>query len=71
MWTCIICAQPMPDYKPEYCCGGTDCACLGLPIYPALCSQGCHDACMQGIGKPYDERRKDAGIELWVPCIEL
>jgi len=25
------------DYKPEYCCNGKDCGCLGLPINPAFC----------------------------------
>lgn len=25
------------DYKPAYCCYGSQCGCMGLPINPVLC----------------------------------
>ena len=62
---CMICQKPIPDFKPEYCCDGVDCGCMGMPIYPCVCSDKCYEALMKGIGKPYDERRKDAGIAVY------
>jgi hypothetical protein len=40
---CIVCNTNMPDYEPEYCCNGRDCACRGLPIEPPICSTECWD----------------------------
>jgi hypothetical protein len=36
---CEICGEPLPDYKPEYCCNGRDCACMGLPVDPPWCDK--------------------------------
>ncbi len=64
-WKCLICEKPVPDYVAKYCCDGQGCACLGKPVEPCVCSQRCHDALVAGIGKPYEQRRVDAGIEVW------
>lgn len=31
-YKCICCKKEVPDYRPEYCCSGVDCACKGQPI---------------------------------------
>ena len=62
---CEICGKPVPDYKPEYCCGGHDCGCCGLPIEPCTCSIKCESALYKHIGATMDMRRKIAGIEKW------
>lgn len=61
---CEICGKPVPDYKPLRCCSGADCACRGLPINPCVCSHACYYALIKGIGKPMEERARDAGITL-------
>ena len=63
--TCLICGRPVPGYVPEYCCGGHECGCHGEPSEPCACSPACFDACISWIGKPFDERRRLAGIERW------
>ena len=67
--TCLICGKPAPDYKPEYCCSGRDCGCQGAPSEPCVCSRECEDAVYNYIGKPYEERRIIAGIEIWKPQV--
>jgi hypothetical protein len=62
---CLICKKPVPDYIPQMCCDGRECGCMGMPVNPCICSDQCYDAVMNGIGKPFDERRKDAGIEIY------
>ncbi len=62
---CLICGKTVADYVPEYCCSGQDCCCGGQEIEPCVCSSACWEALMIGIGKPYDERRRDAGIPLY------
>ena len=47
MNTCIICGNPVPDYTPQYCCGGFECNCRGLPIEPPVCSGRCSDVLFQ------------------------
>lgn|SRR5574340_45679 len=64
-WECLICHKPVPEYKPKYCCNGVDCGCMGQPIEPCVCSDTCYEAVMKGIGKSFEERRKDAGIALY------
>jgi len=59
---CLICGKPVPDYEPDYCCSGFECACNGMPIEPCCCSQECERAVFEYIGKPFDERRLLAGI---------
>ena len=36
---CLVCGKDVPDYKPEYCCNGTDCGCRGLPTEPCVCPE--------------------------------
>ena len=59
---CLICGTPV-QYTPEYCCDGSMCGCQGQPVWPCVCSERCYCALMNGIGKPYEQRRMDAGIE--------
>ena len=65
MYKCLICNRPLEDYEPDYCCNGSDCCCRGEPLNPPVCCDECHDALMKGIGKPYEQRRIDAGIK-WI-----
>lgn len=67
--TCIICHKPVPDYIPEFCCNGQDCACQGQPIYPCTCSKECDDAIFKYIGLPYEQRRLKANIQLYKDSI--
>ncbi len=72
VYNCLICGKPVPDYKPEFCCdvislARIECGCEGLAINPCVCSEECDDAIFSNIGKPFDERRKIAGIEKWTP----
>lgn len=64
-WECVICRRPVPEYVPVYCCNGLDCDCMGQPIDPCVCSNQCWAAVVSGIGKPFEERRIDAGIPLY------
>jgi len=61
---CLICQKSLFDYEPEFCCSGQDCGCLGKPTNPPVCSKRCLKACMDGIGKPMEQRRIDDGIDL-------
>lgn len=63
METCLICGKPVPDYEPEFCCDGSECACRGIPINPCVCSKKCDSALFDFIGLLFDERRKKSGIE--------
>ena len=60
--SCIICGKPVEDYNPKMCCDGFECGCMGQPTEPCVCSKECGDAVFDYIGKPFDERRKLAGI---------
>lgn len=51
---CLICGAPVFGYEPSYCCSGRECACMGLPLEPCICSKKCYDALMAGIGKPME-----------------
>jgi hypothetical protein len=44
-FVCCECKQLMPeDYKPsQACCSGYQCGCMGLPDWPAVCSQACNN----------------------------
>ena len=33
----------LEDYKPQMCCNGRECGCLGLPTNPQFCSGKCFD----------------------------
>ena len=63
---CLICTKPVPEFVSKYCCNGIDCGCMGQLLEPCICSDRCWDALIAGIGKPYDERRRDAGIEVYL-----
>lgn len=58
----------MCDFIAVLCCSDKDCACGGVSIEPCVCSSACYAALMAGIGKPYEQRRLDAGIPLWEPA---
>lgn len=40
-YKCVIRSEPVPGYDPVFCCDGSDCWCMGLPIEPCLCSDEC------------------------------
>lgn len=63
---CLICGKPVPGYVAEYCCSGYMCGCMGQPIDPCTCSVDCERAVYDYIGKPFEDRRRLAGIEKWV-----
>ena len=63
VWYCLICSKPLPDYEPTFCCSGFECGCQGMPTEPWCCSVECERAVFDHIGKPFDERRRLAGIE--------
>jgi hypothetical protein len=56
--------MPVKDYDPKMCCSGHECGCMGMPTEPCICSEECWKALMEGIGKDFEQRRIDAGIEL-------
>lgn len=60
---CLICGAPVYDYDPKYCCNGYDCGCMGQPTEPCVCSEKCSKALFDGIGRGYEERRINAGID--------
>ena len=62
---CLICEKPVYDYKPDLCCNGSECSCMGQPINPCVCSIECDRAIFDFIGLPFNERRKKAGIKKW------
>jgi hypothetical protein len=35
------CDNEIPE--PVMCCSGRDCGCMGLPIYPPVCSVECYN----------------------------
>lgn len=52
-YICYICGKPVTDYTPEWCCDGTECACMGMPIEPPYCDE-CRDrenAITEALGK--------------------
>lgn len=40
-YLCIVCNKPVKGYGPTFCCSGQECACMGRPIEPAVCSVDC------------------------------
>lgn len=44
---CMMCGKPLEDYKPNMCCSGFMCGCMGLPTEPPICSSECWDALME------------------------
>jgi hypothetical protein len=36
---CYGCSKPVYRYQPEYCCDGSECGCMGLPVEPPLCPE--------------------------------
>lgn len=63
IYKCLICEKPVLDYMLKFCCDGHECSCGGVPINPCVCSSACDNALHTGIGKTFEQRRKDAGIE--------
>ncbi len=40
---CEVCGKEFLGDMPVMCCSGIDCGCMGRPIDPVVCSQGCYD----------------------------
>lgn len=40
---CMYCGELVPGAIPKYCCTGSQCGCMGLPIEPIVCSKGCYE----------------------------
>lgn len=36
---CVMCGEKI---KVNYCCDGTKCTCLGIPLEPRVCSDDCY-----------------------------
>ncbi len=50
---CMVCGVNVPDYVPEYCCGGHECNCRAMPIEPPICS----DVCWEKLMNPEVDRK--------------
>jgi len=44
--TCMYCGKEFKGEEPKMCCSGRECACMGLPIEPVVCSDECYKAIM-------------------------
>lgn len=44
IYECVACGKEMLDYEPEMCCGGYMCGCMGMPLYPPICSEACYNS---------------------------
>ena len=64
---CIVCGMPVPDYRPEICCNGRDCGCMGQPINPCICGEKCWEVFCNTAEYNYDleKARIASGIEKW------
>lgn len=58
---CLICSRPVDDYDP----GTTDPT--EPPQHPCVCSNKCFRAVMDYVGEDFEERRRLAGIKLYIP----
>jgi len=57
---CVVCGKELPeDYEPVYCCDGTECGCMGLPVEPPLCSAECENKVFGLIDKQYPKEKGD------------
>ena len=34
---CVVCTTQVFGYRPEFCCDGFECGCMGKPTKPCLC----------------------------------
>lgn len=41
--TCMGCSNKFMGPKPQMCCSGRECGCMGQPIEPVVCSYKCYD----------------------------
>lgn len=41
--SCMVCGATFMGPKPQMCCSGRDCGCMGMPIDPIVCSKECYD----------------------------
>ena len=39
---CMSCGDEYLSEEPKYCCNGSDCGCMGMPIDPIICSIECY-----------------------------
>lgn len=42
-YTCDICGKIVIGYKPQLCCNGFECGCMGKPVEPCVCSDECFE----------------------------
>jgi hypothetical protein len=41
--SCMVCGTKFMGPEPQMCCSGRDCACMGLPVDPIVCSKECYE----------------------------
>lgn len=58
---CEMCDNEIP--KPQMCCSGHECGCMGLPIEPPVCSEKCYKALIDKYSK-LSKNKKRASIYL-------
>jgi hypothetical protein len=46
--TCMVCDKDFIGDEPQYCCDGRVCGCMGMPIYPVVCSDECYEVFANG-----------------------
>lgn len=50
---CVVCGKEFEGEEPKLCCSGYMCGCMGLPIYPIICSEECYNKSPFHNGKYY------------------
>ena len=40
---CMACSKEYEGEEPQICCDGSMCGCMGMPIYPVVCSLECYN----------------------------
>lgn len=40
---CMVCGKQFMGTKPQTCCSGRECGCMGMPTEPIVCSEKCYD----------------------------
>ena len=59
---CQVCGKEYMGEEPKGCCSGRDCACMGQPIEPMVCSSECWDRLMSR-NRPQGEKRVSEGMQ--------
>jgi hypothetical protein len=45
---CMVCGTEFTGDKPQMCCSGMECGCMGMPTEPIICSESCFDKLLSG-----------------------